>query len=58
MKILLISVLDHRKVQSTVVNLKKIKSGNVLECTASIYRKPSKLEAYAVQLTIYNTFIV
>lgn len=51
-------MLEHRKTQSMVVNLKKIKSGNALECTVSIYRKPNKLEAHAIQSTIYNTFIV
>lgn len=58
LKTLLISILEHRKVKSMVVNLKKMKSGNTLECTVSIYRNPNKLEAHANKLTIYNTFIV
>lgn len=58
LKTLQFSVLEHKKVQSAVVNLKKRKSGNTLECTVSMYRKPNKLEAHAIQLTIYNTFLV
>lgn len=58
LKTLQFSVLEHEKVQSAVVNLKKRKSGNTLECTDSMYRKPNKLEAHAIQLTIYNTFLV
>lgn len=51
-------MLGHKNFQTMVLNLKKMKSGNTLECTVAIYRKPNKLEALAIQLTIYNTFIV